>query len=171
MLDNVDAVLRLAADDRRKALVRLVETRESGALKLLVTAAALRLRNDMTDVFIDGDYVPLEVESTVEGRAIAFARLSSDGRAVIAIAPHLCSGLMSDEHPLPLGEMWRTSRIMLPPALAPLAFTDALTGAAAKRVAAASGSWLFVGQCLDTLPVALLVAASTPQRHNSTTPN
>ena len=166
MLDNVDAVLRLAAGDRRKALVRLVETRESGALKLLVTAAALRLRNDMTDVFLDGDYLPLEVDSTVDGRAVAFARVSSEGRAVIAIAPHLFCGLLSDEHPLPLGEVWRTSRVMLPPALAPLAFTNALTGAAVKPITTASGSWLFVGQCLDVLPVALLVAASNPQIPN-----
>jgi (1->4)-alpha-D-glucan 1-alpha-D-glucosylmutase len=158
MLDNVDAVLRLAADDRRKALGRLIAKRESGGLKLLVTAAGLRLRNEMPDVFLEGDYLPLEVDSSVEGRAIAFARLSREGRAVIAIAPHLVEGLLSEEHPMPTGEMWRTSRVLLPPSLAPLTLVDALTGAAVKPVTAASASWLFVGQCFDVLPVALLVA-------------
>jgi (1->4)-alpha-D-glucan 1-alpha-D-glucosylmutase len=158
MLDNVDAVLRLAADDRRKALGRLIANRESGGLKLLVTAAGLRLRNEMPDVFLEGDYLPLEVDSSVEGRAIAFARLSREGRAVIAIAPHLVEGLLSEEHPMPTGEMWRTSRVLLPPSLAPLTLVDALTGAAVKPVTAASASWLFVGQCFDVLPAALLVA-------------
>jgi (1->4)-alpha-D-glucan 1-alpha-D-glucosylmutase len=135
-----------------------VATRESGALKLLVTAAGLRLRNELPDVFLDGDYLPLEVDSSVEGRAVAFARLSSEGRAVIALAPHLVESMISEEHPLPVGEMWRTSRVMLPPSLAPLTFTSQLTGAAVKPVTAASGSWLFVGQCFDVLPLALLLS-------------
>jgi hypothetical protein len=48
---------------------------------------------------------------------------------------------------------------MLPPALAGLSFTNAFTGAAVKPVTAASASWLFVGQCFDILPVALLVGS------------
>ena len=157
MLDTVDAVLKLTADQRRGAIARLADTWPSGALKLLVTAAALRLRASMTDVFLEGDYAPLEVDSAVDGRAIAFARLTP-GRAVIAIAPHLASGLVSDERPLPLGEVWRTSRVLLPPPLTGLAFTDVITGAVVKPVTTASESWIFVGQAFSLLPVALLTA-------------
>jgi (1->4)-alpha-D-glucan 1-alpha-D-glucosylmutase len=158
MLDNVDAVLKLAPDQRRGAIARLAETWSSGAVKLLVTAAALRLRTSMTDVFLDGEYVPLEVETAVEGRAIAFARLTPE-HAAIAMAPHLASGLVSEERPLPLGETWRTSRLRLPPALAHLTFTDAITGAVVKPVTTASESWIFLGQAFGLLPVALLTAA------------
>ena len=158
MLDSVDAVLKLPAEQRRGAIVRLVATRDSGALKLLVTAAALRLRASMTDVFLEGEYVPLDVESPVEGRAVAFARSASDGRTVLAIAPHLVSDLVSEERPLPTGEAWRTTRVMLPAPLAAVTWTDAITGTVVKPVTTASGSWLFVGQCLETLPVSLLVA-------------
>jgi (1->4)-alpha-D-glucan 1-alpha-D-glucosylmutase len=157
MLDSVDAVLKLPAEQRRGAIGRLAETWPSGAVKLLVTAASLRLRAGMSDVFLEGDYVPLDVESAVEGRAIAFARLTAE-HAVIAIAPHLASGLVSEERPLPLGDIWRTSRVLLPPALASLAFTDAITGAVVKPVTTASESWIFVGQAFSLLPVALLTA-------------
>jgi (1->4)-alpha-D-glucan 1-alpha-D-glucosylmutase len=158
MLDNVDAVLKLGAVQRRGAIARLAETWSSGAVKLLVTAAALRLRGSLSDVFMEGDYVPLDVESAVDGRAVAFARLTPD-HAVIAIAPHLASGLVSEERPLPLGEVWRTSRVLLPSALADLTFTDAITGAVVKQVTTASESWIFVGQAFAVLPVALLTAA------------
>jgi (1->4)-alpha-D-glucan 1-alpha-D-glucosylmutase len=157
MLDTVDAVLKLPFDRRRGALERLVETRESGALKLLVTAAGLRLRAAMIDVFLEGDYVPLEVESPLEGRAVAFARTAADGRAVLAVAPHLIAELVSEDRPLPLGDVWRTTRMMLPAALAEKTWTDAITGAVVKPITTASGSWLFAGQCLELLPVALLV--------------
>jgi (1->4)-alpha-D-glucan 1-alpha-D-glucosylmutase len=158
MLDNVDAVLKLEADQRRGAIARLVDTWPSGAVKLLVTAAALRLRARLTDLFLEGDYMPMEVESAGNGRAVAFARLTPD-HAVVVIAPHLSSGLLSEERPLPLGDVWRTSRVLLPTPLAHVTFTDAITGAVVKPVTTASDSWIFVGQAFDLLPVALLTAA------------
>jgi len=158
MLDSVDAVLKLDADQRRGAIARLADTWPSGAVKLLVTAAALRLRGRMTDVFLEGAYAPMEVESAAAGQAVAFARLTPD-HAVVAIAPHLSSGLVSEERPLPLGDIWRTSRVLLPPDLAHVTFTDAITGAVVKPVTTASDSWIFVGQAFDLLPVALLTAA------------
>jgi (1->4)-alpha-D-glucan 1-alpha-D-glucosylmutase len=159
MLDTVDHVLGLPAEQRRGALARLVDTRGSGAIKLLVTAAGLRLRSRMADVFLEGEYLALEVDSTVSGLAIAFARMHADGRAVIAIAPHLASGLVSEERPLPLGDTWKTSRVLLPKSLAALTFTDAFTGATLRPVVAGESAWLFVGQALKELPVSLLVTS------------
>ncbi|HYT66956.1 MAG TPA: malto-oligosyltrehalose synthase [Vicinamibacterales bacterium] len=163
LLEEVEAVLGLPVDERAARIKAFTQNWSNGVVKLLVTTAGLRLRAQMTDVFLEGDYLPLDVEPTVEGRAIAFARFSPGGRAVIAVAPHLAFALLSAERPLPLGDMWRTSRIMLPPGLAALTFTDAITGAAVKPVTAASGSWLFVGQTFDLLPVALLVAVERKQ--------
>lgn len=160
MLDSVDHVLNLPADQRRAALARLVETSRSGAIKLLVTAAGLRLRRAMADVFLDGEYLPLEVDTSVDGLAIAFARLHPDGRAVIAIAPHLISRLISAERPMPLGDTWRTSRVLLPQSLASLTFTDTFTGATLRPVVAGDSAWLFIGQALQVLPVALLLGES-----------
>ncbi len=158
MLDTVDAVLALPPEPRRGALRRLLETVPSGAIKLLVTAAALRLRAAKADLFLEGEYLPLDVDTTVDGRVIAFARIDAAGGAAIAMAPHLASGLISAERPLPTGDVWRTSRVLLPPALGAVSFTDAITGAAHRPVTSGTASWLFVGQVLKVVPVALLVA-------------
>jgi len=157
ILDRVDEVLALAPDRRGAAIAALAGDWTTGAIKALVTVAGLRLREANTEVFLEGEYLPLQVESTVDGLAIAFARLSSSGRAVIAVVPHLIESMLSAERPLPVGEAWRTSRIMLPPALATLSYADAITGAAIRPVTTASASWVFVGQTLSVLPVALLV--------------
>jgi len=158
MLDSVDAVLALPAAQRRNALGRLIATLPSGALKLLITAAALRFRSARPDLFLEGAYLPLDVDATVEARVVAFARRNDAANVALAIAPHLVSTLVSADRPLPTGDIWRTSRVLLPPALATLTFTDIFTGATHRPVTTGSGSWLFVGQVLDLLPVALLTA-------------
>jgi (1->4)-alpha-D-glucan 1-alpha-D-glucosylmutase len=158
-LDTVDAVLALPADQRRRALARLIDTLPSGALKQLVTAAALRLRSARSDLFLDGEYVPLDVDMTVDARVVAFSRHHDAHGVALVVAPHLASSLVTAERPLPTGDVWRTSRVLLPPALAASTFTDVFTGATCRPVTAGSGSWLFVGQVLDVLPVALLVTA------------
>jgi (1->4)-alpha-D-glucan 1-alpha-D-glucosylmutase len=159
MLDSVDAVLKLPADQRRGALGRLLATVPSGALKLLVTAAALRLRAAKPDLFLEGEYLPLEVDSAVEARAMAFARTNREGDVAIAIAPYLVAPLITAERPMPTGDVWRTSRVLMPEPFASLTFTDIFTGAVHRSVTSGSGAWLFVGQVLNLLPVSILLAS------------
>jgi hypothetical protein len=59
---------------------------------------------------------------------------------------------------------------MLPKALAALTYHDVITGAEIRPVMAQDSAWLFVGQALKTLPVALLVAVTPRQRHGSAAP-
>jgi hypothetical protein len=51
-----------------------------GRIKLLVTAAGLRLRRARPELFLHGAYVPLETEVTVRAGAAAFARLAGRAR-------------------------------------------------------------------------------------------
>jgi (1->4)-alpha-D-glucan 1-alpha-D-glucosylmutase len=170
-LDRVDRILALDPPCRGRAIEPLLAGWQDGAIKLLLTTAALRLRAARPELFLDGDYLPLETDtSSVAGRVIAFARTSADA-AVLAVAPHLVARFVDAEHPVPLGDMWKTSRVLLPKPLAGLVYRDVFTGAEIKPVMAHESAWLFVGQVLKTLPVALLVAVSTPQLHNAATPN
>jgi (1->4)-alpha-D-glucan 1-alpha-D-glucosylmutase len=143
---------------RGPAIDRLVGRSNDGTIKMFVTTAGLMLRREMPDLFLDGDYLPLDVESTVPAQVLAFARVHADGRALIAMVPHLMSPLVDRDHPLPLGDRWKRSRVLLPTALAGLTWRDAFTGAERKAVRAAEHSWLFVGQVFERLPVALLVS-------------
>jgi len=156
-LQTVEAVLAAPAPERPPMIARLLEHWEDGAIKLLITAAGLHLRAAAPALFLEGEYLPLDVETTVPGHVVSFARLLP-GRAAIAVAPHLAARMIGADHPVPIGDAWKTSRIALPPALAASSYQDAVTGAVLKPVTAASGSWLFVGQVLQTLPVALLTA-------------
>jgi (1->4)-alpha-D-glucan 1-alpha-D-glucosylmutase len=157
-LDRVDGILAMEGDARAAGAASLLATWQDGAIKMLLTAAGLRLRRDHTEVFLDGEYLPLETDTTaVASRAIAFARLSGT-RAAIAVVPHLVGRFLDDEHPVPLGDMWKTSRVMLPRSLAALTYRDAFTGVEITPVMANETAWLFVGQLLRHLPVALLLA-------------
>jgi (1->4)-alpha-D-glucan 1-alpha-D-glucosylmutase len=157
-LDRIDALLAQPAAERSGGITALLDHWKDGEIKLLVTAAALRLRAAEPALLLEGEYLPLEVESTVDARAVAFARLSAGGRAAIAIAPHLVSRLITEEHPVPLGDRWRTSRVHLPRSMAGLTYRDVFTGDELRPVTAGEHAWLFVGQALKQLPVALLVA-------------
>jgi len=158
LLERVDRILALEPDARAAAVATLLARWKDGAIKLLLTTAGLRLRKAMPDVFLDGAYLPLETDTpAVQGRALAFARLSSDA-AVVAIVPHLTARLVDASRPVPIGDMWKTSRVMLPPSLAGLVYRDAFTGAEVRAATSNGSAWLFVGQALKTLPVALLVA-------------
>jgi (1->4)-alpha-D-glucan 1-alpha-D-glucosylmutase len=163
-LDRIDALLALPPAERATAIASLLEHWEDGAVKLLVTAAGLRLRAANPELFLDGEYLPLEVESAAEGRVVAFARITATGGAALAIAPHLASRLVTPEHPAPVGDRWRTSRVHLPKSLAGLTYRDVFTGAVIKPMTTATGAWIFVGEALSRLPVALLVGGSVEVR-------
>jgi (1->4)-alpha-D-glucan 1-alpha-D-glucosylmutase len=157
-LADVACVLSRDPPSRAEAIAAMTARWADGMIKLLVTTAGLRLRHERPAPFLEGEYLPLDVECTVPGRVIAFARVTDAGQALIAIAPHQAVHLTDRDHPLPLGDRWKTSRVMIPPALAPLTFRDAFTGAELHPTIAAETAWIFVGQAFDRLPVALLVA-------------
>jgi (1->4)-alpha-D-glucan 1-alpha-D-glucosylmutase len=153
----VDALLAQPPDARAAGIASLLQNWTDGAVKLLVTAAALRLRSTRPDVFLEGDYLPLQADMTVKGHITAFARVSPTGSAAIVIAPHLVSPLVGEERPVPIGDAWKTSRVLLPKSFAALTWKDIFTGAELRPVTNGDTSWLFVGQVLKQLPVALLV--------------
>jgi (1->4)-alpha-D-glucan 1-alpha-D-glucosylmutase len=159
-LAEVMCILARDPAPRGAAIDGLLDRWTDGTIKLLVTTAALRLRHERPAPFLEGDYLPLEVECTVPGHAIAFARVTADGQALVAVAPHLAVHVTDRDRPVPLGDRWKTSRVLLPPALASLTFRDAFTGAEVRPTVASESAWIFVGQAFQRLPVALLVATA-----------
>jgi (1->4)-alpha-D-glucan 1-alpha-D-glucosylmutase len=157
-LQAADDVLSRPAAERAEALRTLLARWPDGIVKTVVTTAGLRARQDAPDLFLEGDYLPLDTDISVPARVVAFARLHGDGHAAIVVAPTLSSQIVDDEHPLPVGERWKTSRVLLPSSLAGLTFRDVFTGAEVRPTTGTGGTWLFVGQVLATMPVALLVA-------------
>jgi (1->4)-alpha-D-glucan 1-alpha-D-glucosylmutase len=152
-----DRIAALPPGERSAALASILDRWPDGAIKQYVTAAVLRLRRDRSDLFLEGDYLPLDVDLTVPAHVIAFARVTAAGQAAIAIAPHLVLRLVDKDHPFPLRDRWKTSRVLLPAGLGAASYRDVFTGLEVKPVTTAEHSWLFVGQALEHLPVALLL--------------
>ena len=112
-------------------------------MKLLVTAAGLRLRRDLPGVFLGGAYLPVPTEVSVPAGAVAFARAAGHD-AVLVAAPRLCARVLEAERSVPLGgEAWKTSRLLLPPALRERTFQNVITGAELRPTKTAESEFIF----------------------------
>ena len=158
-LDEIDRLLSAPVAERPAAIAEMLANWRDGRIKLLLTAAGLRLRREKPAVFLDGDYLPLDTDITVPGNAIAFARLH-DGDGVLFVAPRLCARLLGGDLRPPLGESWKTSRVLLPPPLAGRTFRHEITGAEIRPTIAGDQAWLFVGQIFEHVPVGISVWAA-----------
>jgi len=121
----------------------------TGAIKLILTAAALRLRRRCPDLFLEGAYQPVEAEGPAAGHLVGLAR-TRDETAVLALVPRLPAllGGGEEEERFPLGAVWDGTTVALPPALAARPWRHALTGA---PIRAADGR-LEVAEVLAELP-------------------
>ena len=161
LLDEVDAVLATEPEARRAVIAAWLKTWRDGRIKLLITAAGLRLRRALPHIMLGGGYLPLATEVSVPAGAVGFARTAGPGdtEAVLFLAPRLCNGLAATGYPVPLGvECWKTSRVMLPPGLRDRTFRDVVTGARIRATRGGENGWIFLGEAFEALPVAMLIA-------------
>lgn len=156
LLTEIDDLLARSGEERIHRVSSLLRDWPDGRIKLLLTAAGLRLRRELPDLFLRGEYVPLVTEVTVPASVVSFARVL--GRhALIVVVPRLVAPLLAAGHVPPIGgDTWKTSRILLPDSLSTRTFRHALTGAEIHPTTASSRSWIFAGQAFETVPVAIL---------------
>jgi (1->4)-alpha-D-glucan 1-alpha-D-glucosylmutase len=67
----------------------LIKTWPDAQLKLAWTRHLLRLRNDLADVFAQGEYQPLEVRGAHADHVIAFARRHGRATAIVVVGRQL----------------------------------------------------------------------------------
>jgi (1->4)-alpha-D-glucan 1-alpha-D-glucosylmutase len=79
---RVDALAALHTPDWDK----LAQTWSDGRLKLAWTAHLLKIRNELAEVFADGDYQPLEVNGPHRDHIVAFARRRGRNAAIVVAA-------------------------------------------------------------------------------------
>lgn len=101
---------------------QMIASKEDGRIKLYTLWKGLNLRSRKRDLFLDGDYVPLEVRGEKADHVIAFARKTGKECVVIA-ATRFHSQLESEK-----GEKsWGDTQIILPNPLANLSWRNILT--------------------------------------------
>jgi (1->4)-alpha-D-glucan 1-alpha-D-glucosylmutase len=156
--------------DRRRALLKELQHLEAkspatlwprllyrwrdGAVKLFVTAKALKCRREHTALFREGEYLPLMSRGARRRHLIACARRRG-GSWVVAVVPRLISQLTGVGQP-PLGPVvWGKERLPLPPG-APEVWQDVFTGEALSGSGGGADPALPLAGVFRHLPVALL---------------
>jgi len=159
-LKDVNTLLNSDQETRTAAIQNWLRTWTDGRIKMLVTTAGLRLRRELPDLFLGGRYLALGTDVSVPAGAIAFARLSEDNHsAALFLVQRLCKRLITDAQLVPLGgECWKTSRIMLPPELRERELQDEITGHRIRPTRTGDSTFIFIGDALQALPIAILRA-------------
>jgi (1->4)-alpha-D-glucan 1-alpha-D-glucosylmutase len=121
----------------------LLERWHDGAVKLFVTTVALQVRAERKDVFLRGDYTPLEGSPHL----VAFFRAVGEERVVVAV-PRLTHRLTNGQATWATGAVWGDARLSLPDGH----YRNAFTGAEHE-----GGRPLPIAELLASFPLALLV--------------
>jgi (1->4)-alpha-D-glucan 1-alpha-D-glucosylmutase len=144
----VDFPARIAALGQLKeqpSPSELLKNWSDGRIKMYVTWKALTFRRSHSELFLDGDYQPLEVRGKRKGYIVAFARRLKNQWS-IAVVPRLLAKMGAA---VPLGpKSWGDTIVELPEG-APQHWQNIFTGESIS--APLSASRLF-----ETFPVALL---------------
>jgi (1->4)-alpha-D-glucan 1-alpha-D-glucosylmutase len=114
----------------------------------------LRARQQAPALWVEGDYLPLSIDLQVDASAIAWARHHEDQWAITVSAVRTAR---LAPHDWPLGPLWATSRLLLPPDLPGTHVRDLFTGARHQIAQTDSERWIFLGQAFAALPVSVLI--------------
>lgn len=102
-----------AQADMLGLLQQLLEHKEDGRLKLFLTWQGLQARQTYRELFLEGDYLQLEIRGPHAHHLVAFARRYGN-QVAVAIAPRFLTGLIAPGV-APLGQaVWQDTSIYLP---------------------------------------------------------
>jgi (1->4)-alpha-D-glucan 1-alpha-D-glucosylmutase len=97
-----------------------------GRVKQATITRALRLRQALPDVFLNGDYRALEITGARADHVLAFVRRSGDAAVLTAAPLHCAAAVVGTGYPLPSPRWWEDTVILAPDDLAD--FVDSATG-------------------------------------------
>ncbi|MEW6441881.1 MAG: malto-oligosyltrehalose synthase [bacterium] len=134
----------------------LLESLHDGRSKLYLTFRTLNFRRDHRRLFTHGDYLPLEGRGERQDHVCAFARVL-DRDSALVVAPCRIAGLTGGVERPPMGEeVWKDTRLLLPPDLEGRSYRNFLTGEPVRKGPAEDGPGLRIALLLGRFPVALL---------------
>ena len=127
---------------------------ENGGPKLYITYKALNFRKAHLDLFLQGDYIPLETRGRNREKVVAFARRHENSWAVVVVArlfsTRLAAGNLAFDP-----EVWRGNSVALPQG-APGEWLNIFTQERLKSTQAPRSRSLPLDRLFRNLPVALL---------------
>jgi len=145
----------LAGAINQRSVPAFIHDWRSGAIKLHLLMAGLRLRAQRPALFGAGTYLPLDVTGDHCRGVVAFARVLGE-EAAVAVAPRLALDLLGGvDVPMVPPARWGGTAVMLPAALANRHWIDVCTG---QHVDA--GTEVALAAILHICPVSLMLSTS-----------
>jgi (1->4)-alpha-D-glucan 1-alpha-D-glucosylmutase len=141
---------------KEENLETILQTAESGAIKLLIIKKTLDFRYQHRELFSSGTYIPLKIKGDLSQHLIAYARVK-DREVAIVVATRYFSFLFRNFKDSLQTEIWKNNSIELPVELASCKFTHIFTD---KMISSENGL-LDLQSILPPLCVALLANTTT----------
>jgi (1->4)-alpha-D-glucan 1-alpha-D-glucosylmutase len=140
------ARLLLSGEMDRWTAAEVLENWKDGRVKAFLIHRALQYRCTHPELFIGGDYLPVEAEGSLRDSVIAFVRRLG-GDVCLTVAPRFTTRLGGTDQ-IPLGRRaWKDTSLRLPEEFAG-EWMDAITGERTRSMG--------LSEILSTFPVALL---------------
>jgi (1->4)-alpha-D-glucan 1-alpha-D-glucosylmutase len=156
LLNDLQGRIDEAGGDLRPLVAELLANVPDGRVKLYLIYQALHFRRVHEQLFAQGAYLPLEAAGAKRDHVCAFARSAGD-EAVLVAVPRLVARLVGGAEQPPMGpEVWGTTRLLLPPALAARSYRNLFTGEVLAADNQDGTSSLSLAAALGCFPVALL---------------
>jgi (1->4)-alpha-D-glucan 1-alpha-D-glucosylmutase len=134
----------------------LLRNWEDGMIKLYVTFKALNDRRKNSQVFKEGDYVPLMAHGELKEHVCAFAR-QKEARVVLVIVPRFLAPLIQDIDEGPLGEKaWGNSVLIIPREIEGKEFNNIFTSETINTIERDGKGALALHEVFADFPVAML---------------
>lgn len=162
LLNTLEPLLEESATvpltERLSTIHEMLAHWEDGRIKLLLTSAGLRLRRRWHDIFLLGEYLPLQAGGEHSEHIVALAR-RLENRCVVAVVPRFLAHLVSAGAAPPFAaDIWQTTNVPLPAEIASLSFHNVVTGESVQPEMQESVTILRLSALFKHCPVALLVS-------------
>jgi (1->4)-alpha-D-glucan 1-alpha-D-glucosylmutase len=150
-----DLRARIDGGDLAELARVLLEQRQDGCIKLYVIHRGLGYRRDHPELFLGGDYVPLDVSGERANHICAFSR-ARDGKQLVVAVPRLLAPLVSGGAPPAGPDVWGEDALILPAGAGSGVYRNLFTGDIVEPVEREGRSRLPVAAVLARFPVAML---------------
>jgi (1->4)-alpha-D-glucan 1-alpha-D-glucosylmutase len=152
----LEELKRLESEGRLKLARQLLHDWEDGRIKLYVTFTALGFRKAKLELFLEGEYIPLEPSGPHAEHVCAFARRKGKDWAAV-VAPRLLSRLIKPGE-FPVGKkVWGAGLVTLPRE-APKRWRNVFTHETVTAAAARRNKVLPLDRVFRHFPVAFLTS-------------
>lgn len=151
----LNTLIAQEANDRPSLLQQILKSWTDGRVKLYVTYKALNARRTHRQVFLEGDYIPLQTEGQKQEHVCVFARRKG-GTWALVVVPRLVSKL-APVGTLPLGRPVGGKTLLFLPQDVPQYWLNVFTG---EKIKASRKNSLAMSKTLRLFPVTLLIGGN-----------